>query len=140
MLFRSEDRVRGLNEGAEDYITKPFDMPELIARVNVILRRSKKMQKEFTIDTLAVDFESRKVTLDGEWIDLTPKEYELLDVFIINQNVALSRERLIEMVWGYSYEGDTRTVDVHVAFLRKKLKLEERLKTVYKLGYRFETK
>lgn len=136
------DKVKGLNMGAEDYIVKPFDMLELIARVNVVLRRNYTGRKAeiFTLDSLQVDLQSHTVRLEDEEISLMPKEYELLEYFISNRNIALSRERLIEQVWGWDYTGDTRTVDVHVAALRKKLKLEKRLKTVYKLGYRLEDK
>lgn len=132
------DKVKGLNLGAEDYIVKPFDMLELIARVNVALRRGNSMEHMFEIDGLHVNLQSRTVERDGAGIYLTQKEFELLEYFIRNKNIALSRERLIEQVWGFDYEGDTRTVDVHVAALRKKLHLEERLKTVFKLGYRLE--
>lgn len=136
------DKVKGLNMGAEDYIVKPFDMLELIARVNVVLRRSRSGGQEelFTMGSLQVDLQSHTVRLGEREVSLMPKEYELLEYFIRNRNIALSRERLIEQVWGWDYAGDTRTVDVHVASLRKKLKLEKQLKTVYKLGYRLEDK
>ena len=133
------DKVKGLNRGAEDYIVKPFDMLELIARVNVVLRRNAGNQKEiFFFFLLCVDLQSHKISLDGSEVLLTLKEYELLEYFIRNRNIALTRERLIEQVWGYDYEGDTRTVDVHVASIRRKLDLGKQLKTVYKLGYRLE--
>ena len=133
------DKVKGLNRGAEDYIVKPFDMLELIARVNVVLRRNAGNQKEiFQLGKLCVDLQSHKISLDGSEVLLTLKEYELLEYFIRNHNIALTRERLIEQVWGYDYEGDTRTVDVHVASIRRKLDLGKQLKTVYKLGYRLE--
>lgn len=133
------DKVKGLNRGAEDYIVKPFDMLELIARVNVVLRRNAGNQKEiFQLGKLCVDLQSHKISLDGSEVLLTLKEYELLEYFIRNRNIALTRERLIEQVWGYDYEGDTRTVDVHVASIRRKLDLGKQLKTVYKLGYRLE--
>lgn len=133
------DKVKGLSQGAEDYIVKPFDMLELIARVNVVLRRNASNQKEiFSIGELRVDLQSRKVSVGSREVNLTLKEYELLEYFIRNKNIALSRERLIEQVWGYDYEGDTRTIDVHVAALRRKLDLGGHLKTVYKLGYRLE--
>lgn len=133
------DKVKGLNRGAEDYIVKPFDMLELIARVNVVLRRNAGSQKEiFQLEKLCVDLQSHKISLDGKEVLLTLKEYELLEYFIRNRNIALTRERLIEQVWGYDYEGDSRTVDVHVASIRRKLDLGEQLKTVYKLGYRLE--
>lgn len=134
-----QDKVKGLNRGAEDYIVKPFDMLELIARVNVVLRRNAGDQKEvFLAGELCVDLQSHIVSVGGKEIALTLKEYELLEYFIRNQNIALTRERLIEQVWGFDYEGDTRTVDVHVAALRRKLNLGSMLKTVYKLGYRLE--
>ena len=133
------DKVKGLNRGAEDYIVKPFEMLELIARVNVVLRRNMTDRKEiFTLGELCVDLQSHRVMAGEEEVSLTLKEYELLEYFIQNQNIALTREQLIEKVWGYDYEGDTRTVDVHVAMLRRKLNLGSKLKTVYKLGYRLE--
>ena len=123
------DKVKGLNRGAEDYIVKPFDMLELIARVNVVLRRNAGNQKEiFQLGKLCVDLQSHKISLDGSEVLLTLKEYELLEYFIRNRNIALTRERLIEQVWGYDYEGDTRTVDVHVASIRRKLDLGKQLK------------
>lgn len=135
------DKVKGLNQGAEDYIVKPFDMLELIARVNVVLRRNAGDKKEvFSLGELCVDLQSHQVLLDGKEVALTLKEYELLEYFIRNQNIALTREQLIDKVWGYDYEGDTRTVDVHVATLRRKLNLGSCLKTVYKLGYRLEVR
>ena len=133
------DKVKGLNRGAEDYIVKPFEMLELIARVNVVLRRNMTDRKEiFTLGELCVDLQSHRVMAGEEEVSLTLKEYELLEYFIQNQNIALTREQLIEKVWGYDYEGDTRTVDVHVAMLRRKLNLGSKLTTVYKLGYRLE--
>ncbi|MCM1244147.1 MAG: response regulator transcription factor [Roseburia sp.] len=134
-----QDKVRGLNRGAEDYIVKPFDMLELIARVNVVLRRNEDDKKEvFSAGEMSVDLQSHIVSVSGKEVLLTLKEYELLEYFIRNRNIALSRDRLIEQVWGYDYGGDTRTVDVHVAALRHKLNLGSMLKTVYKLGYRME--
>ena len=135
------DKVKGLNLGAEDYIVKPFDMLELIARVNVVLRRNSRAESElFALGKLTVDLVSHKIERDGREIDLTLKEYELLEYLIRNRNIALSRERIIEEIWGYDYEGDTRTVDVHISTLRKKCGLGRELKTVYKLGYRLEAK
>ena len=118
-------------------MTKPFEILELIARVNVLLRRNNK-EKEVQIDHILVDLKGRKVYDHGKLVELKPQEYELLEVLIQNRNLALSREKLIELAWDYSYEGDSRTVDVHIQKLRKKLKLEHRIKTVYKLGYRLE--
>lgn len=132
------DKVKTLNQGAEDYLVKPFDMLELIARINVVLRRYYKESSVIRVDDLCINLSSKLVKEGDKLIELTPKEYELLEILLQNKNIALSRERLIEMVWGYCYEGDSRTVDVHIASLRKKLKLENRIKTVYKLGYRLE--
>lgn len=132
-----EDKLNGLSLGAEDYIVKPFEMLELIARVNVILRRIQK-EEIVSIGRIKVDVKKRKVTLDGKEIVLAPQEYNLLEVFIRNRNIALSREKLLEAAWGYDYEGETKTVDVHVQRLRKKLGLEKEIKTITKLGYRLE--
>ncbi|MGB4702466.1 MAG: response regulator transcription factor [Syntrophomonadaceae bacterium] len=132
------DRLKGLTMGADDYLTKPFEMLELLARVDAVLRRTKKEDKSFAFDNVIIRFDSRQILLDGEVVDCTPKEYDLLEVLVLNRNIALSREKLLNLAWGYDYEGDTRTVDVHIQKLRKKLGLEERIKTVYKLGYRLE--
>lgn len=132
------DRVKGLVMGADDYMTKPFEMVELIARVEAVLRRTKKEEESFSIDEIKIDFKRRIVYLKGKQVECTIKEYELLEVLIRNRNVALSREKLIELVWGYDFEGETRTVDVHIQKIRKKFQLEKRIVTVYKLGYRFE--
>lgn len=132
-----EDKLEGLSLGAEDYIVKPFEMLELIARVNVVLRRGQK-EEMVSIGRIKVDMKKRKVTADGEEIVLAPQEYNLLEVLIRNRNIALSREKLLEAAWGYDYEGETKTVDVHVQRLRKKLGLEKEIKTITKLGYRLE--
>jgi two-component system alkaline phosphatase synthesis response regulator PhoP len=132
------DRVQGLNLGADDYVVKPFETLELLARVNAVLRRTQKTDLCFSLGGMSADFVSRKIFLDGAEIELTPQEYELLETFISNRNIALSREKLLELAWGYDYFGDTRTVDVHVQKLRKKLGWEDRIKTVYKVGYRLE--
>lgn len=132
------DRVRGLTMGADDYISKPFEMLELLARVEAVLRRTMKSRASFELDQMKIDFDSRQIFLRGCPVDCTPKEYALLETLVNNRNIALSRERLLELVWGYDFEGDTRTVDVHIQKLRKKLELEDRIKTVYKLGYRLE--
>ena len=133
-----EDRVKGLVMGADDYIIKPFEMLELLARVEAVLRRTRKEEDVFEVKEVKVEFGSRKIYLRGKLVDCTPKEYELLEVLIKNRNVALSREKLLEMIWGYDYMGETRTVDVHIQRLRKKLELEGQIATVYKLGYRLE--
>ena len=133
-----EDRLRGLRLGADDYIVKPFEILELVARVDVVLRRTHATSNSFAFDDIRVEFDSRKVYKNGEEVGLRPKEYELLEALIRNRNLALSREKLLNIVWDYDYAGDARTVDVHIQKLRKKLGIDERLKTVYKTGYRLE--
>lgn len=133
-----EDRLRGLKLGADDYIVKPFEILELVERVKAVLRRTKGESEVFEFDGIRVEFDTRRVYKDGAEVILKPKEFELLSAFITNRNLALSREKLIELVWDFDYEGDTRTVDVHVQKLRQKLGISERLKTVYKTGYRLE--
>ena len=132
------DRVKGLNMGAEDYITKPFEMLELLARIEVALRRNPNNKKVFQLNKMKIDFERMQVFYDNQSVECTPKEYKLLEALVNNRNIALSREKLLDLVWDYDYEGDTRTVDVHIQKLRKKLGLENNIKTVYKLGYRLE--
>lgn len=132
------DRINGFSMGADDYLTKPFEMLELLARVDAVLRRTKKTASSFETENIKVDFSSHQVFHDGQLVECTPKEYELLEVLVNNRNIALSRERLLELVWGYDFEGGTRTVDVHIQKLRKKLGWEDKIKTVYKLGYRLE--
>jgi DNA-binding response OmpR family regulator len=132
------DRVHGLDLGADDYVIKPFETLELLARVNAVLRRTQKTDASFSLDGVTADFVSRKIYVGGVEVELTPQEYELLETFISNRNIALSREKLLELAWGYDYFGDTRTVDVHVQKLRKKLCWDNRIKTVYKVGYRLE--
>lgn len=132
------EKIQGFSEGADDYITKPFEMLELIARVEAVLRRTMKERESFTLDHMKIDFNSHQVFADNKPVELTPKEYGLLEVLVQNRNIVLSRERLLEIVWGYDFEGDNRTVDVHIQKLRKKLRLEEQIKTVYKIGYRLE--
>lgn len=133
-----QDRLKGLSLGADDYIVKPFEILELIARVDVVLRRTKGEVKFFEFDDIKIDFTSHRTYKNGTEIELTRKEFDLLKSLVNNRNIALTRERLLELVWGYTYDGDERTVDTHIQRLRKKLGLEERLKTVYKTGYRLE--
>lgn len=133
-----EDKMFGLTSGAEDYIVKPFEILELVARIHIALRRTKTNNDIFTMNDVEVNLSAKIVTYKKEVQELTPQEFALLEVLIINRNLAMSREKLLELAWGYDYEGDTRTVDVHVQKLRKKLGLDEIIKTVYKLGYRLE--
>lgn len=132
------DKVKGLTLGADDYLVKPFEMLELLARVEALLRRTNKEKRNFELDGVEIDFKSRQVFLNKILVDCTPREFDLLEVLVNNRNIALSRDKLLELAWGYDYMGDTRTVDVHIQKLRKKLKLESRIKTVYKMGYRLE--
>lgn len=132
------DKLTGLTSGAWDYLTKPFEMLELIARVNLVLKKNKKQEQRLKIGGTVIDLQARSVFLDDKEAELTRQEFELLEVLIRNRNIALSREKLLELAWGYDYMGDTRTVDVHITKLRKKLGLEKQIKTVYKMGYRLE--
>ena len=132
------DKVHGLEIGAEDYIIKPFEAIELIARVNVVLRRGKKTIDKFLIDETIINFKERKILVEGIEVDTTNKEFELIELLVQNKNIALSREKILELIWGYDYMGETRTVDVHIQKLRKKLKLENHIKTIFRYGYRLE--
>jgi len=132
------DKVRGLNLGAYDYMVKPFDMLELQARVEAVLRRTQKTDDYFKLDEVIVEMDSRLVWFKETIVDFTPQEFNLIEALIKNRNIALSRERLLEIAWGFDYMGDTRTVDVHIHTIRKKLAWESIVKTVYKLGYRLE--
>ena len=133
-----EDRVKGLRLGADDYITKPFDMMELQARIETVLRRVQKADMSFCYGDVKIDLSGRQVYCKNNLVDFTPKEFLLIEALIKNRNIALSREKLLEIAWGYDYGGETRTVDVHIHAIRKKLGWEKLIKTVYKLGYRLE--
>jgi len=134
------DRVMGLKSGADDYLVKPFDMLELIARIESVLRRTKKAEMSFRLGDVIVDMAGRQVFYKDKIVDFTPQEFELVEALINNRNIALSRDKLLEIAWGYDYGGDTRTVDVHIHNIRKKLGWESTIKTVFKLGYRLEAK
>lgn len=134
-----DDRVRGLRQGAQDYITKPFELMELLARIDVVLRRCGKTGRLVTIPPdIEIDTAAHVVRRNGAPVPLTAKEYDLLLLFVRNRNVALYRDRIYDMVWGDGPLGDSRTVDLHVQRMRKKLGLENRLVAVYKVGYRLE--
>lgn len=136
------DKLFGFEIGVDDYVTKPFSPKEIMARINVVVKRRK--QKEETGDIvsfegLTVDFPGRNVYVDGEKIDLTPKEYEILFYFIKNKGIALSREKLLYDVWGFDFYGDDRTVDTHIKMLRANLKQYRKfIVTLRGVGYKFE--
>ena len=133
-----QSRVQGLRLGAEDYLVKPFDILELLVRMEKVLARSAPAENKIIYQDITVDLDSRSVHKAGELIPLKPMEYELLCTFMKRPGMVLTREKLLRQVWGDEYIGETRTVDVHVAALRKKLGLTEQLATVFKLGYRLE--
>ena len=132
------DRVKGLKLGADDYLVKPFDVVELVARVEAVLRRYNKTDQILTAGDVSVDVEAHRVTKAGKPVELTNKEFGLLVLFIRNKNVALFRETLYEKVWEGEYFGDSRTLDLHVQRLRRKLGWEHSLVALYKVGYRLE--
>ena len=133
-----KDRVKGLKLGADDYLVKPFDVVELLARVEAVLRRYNKAEQRVVIGDVVVDVEARRVTRAGKPVVLTNKEFGLLMLFVRNKNIALFREMLYEKVWEEDYLGDSRTLDLHVQRLRKKLGWEQNLVAVYKLVFRLE--
>lgn len=134
-----QDRVKGLRLGAEDYITKPFELMELQARVETILRRCGKIARVVYLQPdIEIDTASRVVKKSGKPIALTAKEYDILMLFVQNKNIVLYRDRIYERIWGEEYSGDSRTVDLHIQRMRKKMGLEKRLVAVYKVGYRLE--
>ena len=141
------DKIIGLEVGADDYMTKPFSMRELIARIRAMLRRAGMtvtqpdfVEKTITIGTLEVDTERHRVTVSGKELELSPKEYDLLVFLAVNKGFVFTREQLLEKVWGYDFAGDTRTVDVHIRWLRQKIEFNpskpEKLITVRGAGYK----
>lgn len=133
-----DDRIKGLKLGADDYIVKPFQIGELLARVEALLRRYGKINNKITFADVEIDMVSRTVRKNGTLVNLTIKEFDLLLELIQNKNVALYREKLYEKVWGEAYLGDTRTLDSHIQRLRKKLGWDKYIKTVFRVGYRLE--
>ncbi len=138
------DRIAGFQMGADDYVVKPFSGKELMLRIDAIIKRSKKVPEDhrnvFRHKGLEIDFTGRIVTIDGERIEMSPKEYELLFYMCRNKNIALSRERLITEVWGYDFYGDDRTLDTHIKLLRKSLRhYSSMIVTLRGVGYRFDT-
>ena len=133
------DKVKGLKLGAEDYIVKPFEAMELLARIEVVLRRSSNTASILKYGGIEINLSEHTVFQHGKQVHLTLKEFELLTLFVQNQDIALSRERIMSSVWGYEFAGESRTVDIHVNQLRRKLGLRRELVTISKLGYRLNS-
>ena len=134
------DLVKGIEDGADDYIKKPFSVMELISRVKALIRRTEVQEiKELTLDGITINNEKHEVRVDGQLVELTFKEYKLLSLFIINKGIVLSRDTIMDKVWGTDYEGESRTIDMHVKTLRQKLAdYGTRIKTVRNVGYIIE--
>lgn len=133
-----EDRIKGLKAGADDYLSKPFQVGELLARVEAVLRRRKPDSQQLRLGDVTIRMDSRQVEKNGCPVMLTAKEFDLLAELMQNKNVALYRDRLYEKVWKEPFVGETRTLDSHIQRLRKKLGWEDRIKTVFRIGYRLE--
>ncbi|MGG7163628.1 response regulator [Clostridium ihumii] len=137
------DKIVGLEIGADDYITKPFSVREMVARVKAIMRRTsnKKEVNNFSFDNIYINFDKHEVKRDGEKIELTLKEFELLEILIKNEGKVVTREFLLDKIWGYEYIGETRTVDVHIRHLRQKIESDDKnpiyIQTIRGIGYKF---
>ena len=135
------DKLMGFELGIDDYVTKPFSPKELIARIKAVMKRNLKNADMFIYENLVVDFKAHEIIINGCSVKFTPKEYELLEFFINNKNIALSREVLLDKIWGYSFFGDDRTIDTHVKMLRSTLgEYRDLIQTVRGVGYKFEAK
>lgn len=141
-----QDKILGLESGADDYITKPFEMCEVVARIETILRRIKKVEdrevkrednSKIILGDISIDLKARSIYKNYIVIDTTPKEFELLVFLLENPNIVFSRETLLEKIWSYDFLGDTRTVDTHIQRLRKKFNLYDSLQTVFRIGYKY---
>jgi len=132
------DKLLGFDLGIDDYVTKPFSPKEVMARVKAVLKRQNSVGDEYVYKTLVVNFTAHTIKIDDKEIDVTPKEYELLTYFINNKNIALSREKLLNQIWGYDFYGDDRTIDTHIKMLRNSLgKYRNLIVTVRGMGYKF---
>lgn len=135
------DKLIGFDIGIDDYVTKPFSPKELIARIKAVTKRTKGEEATYRYETLVLDDLAHEVTIDGEAVVLTPKEYDLLKYFMQNKNIALSRDTILSNIWGYDFYGDERTVDTHVKTLRNNLgRYRDSIKTVRGMGYKFDVK
>lgn len=139
LCLTDRNRADGCGFGVDACLTKPFEVVDLLTKVDRVLRRTGKAGGEFIFHDLRVDLGGRRVRRAGQEVALTPQEYALLETLVVHRNLALSRDKLLEIAWGYDYQGETRTVDVHIQRLRRKLGLQKAIQTVYKIGYRLNT-
>ena len=135
---QTKDKIKGLRKGADDYITKPFEMEELTARVEAVLRRYNKVNENIKIEDIVINTVARTVKKDNQQISLTPKEFDLLMLLVQNRNISLYRGDIFERIWEEDLEFETRTIDLHIQRLRKKLGWKDKIKTVYRIGYMLE--
>jgi two-component system alkaline phosphatase synthesis response regulator PhoP len=133
-----KDRIQGLKQGADDYLVKPFQLGELLARVEAVLRRFGRSEKLLQFQDLVINVDARQIQKGEDTIELTVKEFDLLVELVRNKNIALYRDRLYEKIWKEPFTGETRTLDTHIQRLRKKLGMETQIKTVFRVGYRLE--
>ena len=131
-----DDRIKGLTSGAEDYLVKPFEIAELLARIHIVLRRYNKTENQLIFKDIDVDVENRLLTKAGNEVKLTPKEFDLFVLLLRNINMTLFKDRIFESIWETEWQPESRTVDLHIQRLRKKLGLKDELKTIYNTGYR----